>query len=311
MHRVRPRVREGLSRPPDPHTMLLKTILNRVAPQKYFVYGAIHWLDLGGGPARPGGGSRTSPQQPAHLLRLPPQAARLRSAAGASLRVRAALADRRLLRLRDAPRRCSEVRLVVEQVPWGDGKSQLTTTYRWFLAGWAKRLSWREVATAFHTSWDAVYRSVQLRRRVGAGAPLDLDGIAGPRRRRGPVAAGAPLPDARLPDRRRVQAVALGRPGSDRGQPARFLPDADATRSATSIRYLCSDMWKPYLKVLAQEVSRRDPRARPVPHHAGDEPGDRRGASGGGAAAEEAVSSGSSCGYRRSFRRGFVCCRTR
>jgi len=33
--------------------------------------------------------------------------------------------------------------LRVEQVPWCDGKNQLTTTYRWFLAGWAKRLSWK------------------------------------------------------------------------------------------------------------------------------------------------------------------------
>ena len=29
----------------------------------------------------------------------------------------------------------------VERVPWGDGKEHLTTSYRWFLARWAKRLS--------------------------------------------------------------------------------------------------------------------------------------------------------------------------
>ena len=28
----------------------------------------------------------------------------------------------------------------------GRGKSHLTTSYRWFLARWAKRLSWQEVA---------------------------------------------------------------------------------------------------------------------------------------------------------------------
>ena len=37
---------------------------------------------------------------------------------------------------------CGHVR--VEQVPWAEGKHQLTTTYAWFLARWAKRLSWRE-----------------------------------------------------------------------------------------------------------------------------------------------------------------------
>ena len=37
----------------------------------------------------------------------------------------------------------------VEALPWAECESQLTTTYAWFLAGWAKRLSWREVAQTF------------------------------------------------------------------------------------------------------------------------------------------------------------------
>ncbi len=42
-----------------------------------------------------------------------------------------------------------------------DGKNQLTTTYRWFLAGWAKRLSWKGVADVFDTTWQNVFRSVK------------------------------------------------------------------------------------------------------------------------------------------------------
>jgi hypothetical protein len=30
-----------------------------------------------------------------------------------------------------------------------------------FLARWARRLSWRETARVFQTSWEAVYRSVE------------------------------------------------------------------------------------------------------------------------------------------------------
>jgi hypothetical protein len=30
-----------------------------------------------------------------------------------------------------------------------------------FLARWARRLSWRETATVFQTSWESVYRSVE------------------------------------------------------------------------------------------------------------------------------------------------------
>jgi len=58
-------------------------------------------------------------------------------------------------------------RVVVEHVPWSDGKHQTTTTYRWFLANWAKRLSWQEVAVVFHTSWQTVFRSVQFAVRWG------------------------------------------------------------------------------------------------------------------------------------------------
>ena len=38
---------------------------------------------------------------------------------------------------------------------------QLTTSYRWFLARWAKRLSWQGTADAFNTTWDNVFRSVK------------------------------------------------------------------------------------------------------------------------------------------------------
>jgi len=57
---------------------------------------------------------------------------------------------------------CPRCGVVVEAVPWSDGKSQLTSSYRWFLAGLAKQLSRLEVATAFHATWESVYRSVQF-----------------------------------------------------------------------------------------------------------------------------------------------------
>ncbi len=37
--------------------------------------------------------------------------------------------------------RCEAV--IVEEVPWGDGKRQLTKAYMLFLARWARRLSWK------------------------------------------------------------------------------------------------------------------------------------------------------------------------
>ncbi len=56
---------------------------------------------------------------------------------------------------------CRHCGVKVERVPWAEGKQQLTTTYQVFLAGWAKLLSWQQVARAFRTSWENVFRSVK------------------------------------------------------------------------------------------------------------------------------------------------------
>src|SRR5215469_6677549 len=56
-------------------------------------------------------------------------------------------------------RRCGMV--TVEEVPWGDGKRTLTKAYMLFLARWARRLSWKETAECFRTSWDKVFDAVE------------------------------------------------------------------------------------------------------------------------------------------------------
>src|SRR6266536_829243 len=55
--------------------------------------------------------------------------------------------------------RCQAV--LVEEVPWADGKRTLTKAYMLFLARWARRLSWKETAEAFRTSWDKVFDAVE------------------------------------------------------------------------------------------------------------------------------------------------------
>ena len=63
-----------------------------------------------------------------------------------------------------APRRvnCPGCGVGVEYMPWALGKRPLTRVYGWFLASWAKRLSWKETAEAFNTSWESVFRSVEM-----------------------------------------------------------------------------------------------------------------------------------------------------
>jgi len=54
---------------------------------------------------------------------------------------------------------CPGCGVKVEQVPWATGKQKLTKAFKIHLAQWARRLSWKEVADVFQTSWDHVYQS--------------------------------------------------------------------------------------------------------------------------------------------------------
>lgn len=56
---------------------------------------------------------------------------------------------------------CPRCGVTVEMVPWATGKERTCKAYQQFLAFWAKRLSWSDVARVFHTSWGVVFRSVR------------------------------------------------------------------------------------------------------------------------------------------------------
>jgi transposase len=55
---------------------------------------------------------------------------------------------------------CRRCGVKVEEVPWATGKHQLTRTYMLYLAHWARKLSWKETAQSFHTSWEKVQQAV-------------------------------------------------------------------------------------------------------------------------------------------------------
>ena len=72
---------------------------------------------------------------------------------------------------------CPHCGITVEQVPWAQGKRPITNTYGWFLARWAKRMSWSEVASAFRTSWHIVFSAVEMAVTWGRGSYVLL-GVA-------------------------------------------------------------------------------------------------------------------------------------
>jgi transposase len=56
---------------------------------------------------------------------------------------------------------CARCGVKVEQVPWAIGKHSLTKAYMLYLAHWARKLSWKETASSFGTTWDQVCHAVE------------------------------------------------------------------------------------------------------------------------------------------------------
>ena len=80
---------------------------------------------------------------------------------------------------------CQACGVKVESVPWGMGKHSLTNAYRVFLAQWARKLSWKETARSFHTTWEKVYDAVEFvvewglkHRELGTLQAIGVDEIA-------------------------------------------------------------------------------------------------------------------------------------
>lgn len=228
--------------------MQLKTILNRVEKHSSFVYGD-PWFDDAGliVPIRPrangravcsGCGSRRGTYDTAR------EARQFQFVPLWGIAVFFLYAMRRV--------NCPTCGVKVEKVPWAEGKSPITTSFAWFLARWAKRLSWKETAEAFQTSWETVFRAVQMAVSWGL-AHRDLRGI---------TAIGV---DEVLWHRGHkyltvVYEIANGRRrllwvGKERTEATfRSFFDWFGDR-AQDLEYVCSDMWRPYLKMIAEKAS--------------------------------------------------------
>jgi transposase len=229
----------------------LKTILNRVEPYKSFVYQQARWADpqakdeleiviqprANGVPlcsecGRPAPGYDRLPERRFEFVPL------------WQIAVFFVYAMRRV--------NCPTCGVKVERVPWCDGKNQLTTTYRWFLAGWARRLSWKGVAEAFGTTWQNVFRSVQhavswglTHRELTGIEALGVDEVQWQKGHKYltlvyQIDSGA----------KRLLWI-----GQDRTAKTflRFFRMLGKPR-ASSLKFICSDMWKAYLKVIAKKA---------------------------------------------------------
>ncbi len=231
--------------------MLIKTLLNKVERFKSFVYGSTRVMLIGGTEAlvvdiNPRRNSR--PICPECGKRCP-------------------VYDRQPQRLfeylpiwafkvyfRYAPRRvkCPEHGIKVESLPWGYGKERMTFSYQVYLARWAKRLSWKETADIFETSWDTVFRAVKFivdygltHRSFEGVTEIGVDEIA--------VFKGHKY--LTLVYQINAGARRLLWSGSERKAKTllQFFREFGPERSA-KLQFVCSDMWAAYLKVIAKKA---------------------------------------------------------
>ena len=140
--------------------MRIRTVLNRCYKFKSFVYKTERWEEKGGKPCvivdiEPRTNSKavcSRCHRPGSVYDHQPQPRHFEFVPLWGIAVYFCYLMRRV--------NCRRCGVTVECVPWCDGKIQITKAYQLFLAQWARRLSWKEVADVFHTSWDSVFRSV-------------------------------------------------------------------------------------------------------------------------------------------------------
>ena len=147
---------------------------------------------------------------------------------------------------------CPDCGVRAEQVPWAEGKQTVTTAYAWFLARWAKRLSWAQVADSFRTSWYTVYCSVEQAVQWGR-THQDLDGI---------TAIGVDelcwgrwhryVTVVYQINRNATRLLWIGEHRKAKTL-LRFFRWFGKERTG-QLQYICSDMWRPYLKVIAKKA---------------------------------------------------------
>jgi transposase len=148
---------------------------------------------------------------------------------------------------------CRRCGVKVEAVPWGCGKHQMTTAYVLFLAHWARKLSWKETAASFRTSWDKVCQAVEVvvqwglaHRTLGPIRAIGVDEIQYSKGHKYltlvyQIDAGC----TRLLWIGKERTVATF---------AQFF-DMIGAELTGKIEFVCSDMWRPYLRIIRERCS--------------------------------------------------------
>lgn len=147
---------------------------------------------------------------------------------------------------------CPRCGVTVERVPWATGKYQLCDVFRLYLAQWARLLSWAEVARVFRVSWADVYRAVDWVVQFGM-EHRNLSGV---------TAIG--VDEIHVGKKEKFWTLVyqidehckrLLWIGTDRTEETFHLFfEGFGTEFCQGIKFICSDMWKPYLNGAAKHL---------------------------------------------------------
>lgn len=148
---------------------------------------------------------------------------------------------------------CPRCGVKVETIPWAQGKSRRSRSFNWFLAVWAQRLAWEDVARFFGTSWNRVYEAVQWAVDYGL-ENRDLSGI---------TAVGIDeisykkghkyLTMVYQIDENVKRLLWVGKERTEKTLESYFKWFGEE-RTAL-LRFFCTDMWGPYLNVIERYKS--------------------------------------------------------
>ena len=148
---------------------------------------------------------------------------------------------------------CTTCGVVVEEVPWADGKHSLTKAYMIFLAHWARKLSWKETAESFRTSWDTVCHAVQYvvdwglaHRTLSPISAIGVDEIQYAKGHKYLTLVYQIDPDL-------TRLLWIGQERTVETFQGFFA--MLGTELSSNIQFVCSDMWKPYLYVVREKCS--------------------------------------------------------
>ncbi|WP_316157522.1 ISL3 family transposase [Cupriavidus sp. BIC8F] len=144
---------------------------------------------------------------------------------------------------------CRDCGVKVEALPWANGKHTLTRAYMLFLAQWARKLSWKETAQSFRTSWEKVFNAVEwvvewglAQRELGTIRAFVVDEIQ----------YGRGHKYLTLVYQIEAGCTRLLWVGQERTKAsfAKFFAMI-GKEVCEKVEFVCSDMWKPYLEMIA------------------------------------------------------------